>query len=70
MYLKYGEVSVIDFGGGMGSTYFQNRDKIIDCLDIIQWNVVQQKHFVDFGKRYMEDKKIEISLLYRGNREM
>ena len=56
VFLEYGELNVIDFGGSMGSTYFQNKDKLINIIDKIKWNIVEQKHFVDFGKEYLEDE--------------
>lgn len=42
-------LKVIDFGGALGSTYFQNLH-LFDTLDHLNWFVVEQKHFVDFGK--------------------
>jgi putative methyltransferase (TIGR04325 family) len=48
-----GELNVIDFGGSLGSTYFQNR-KFLDGV-LTSWNVVEQAHFVDCGKREVAD---------------
>lgn len=44
-----GELNVIDFGGSLGSTYFQNR-KFLGALPKVQWCIVEQKHFVDVGR--------------------
>lgn len=41
-------LTVLDFGGSLGSTYFQNR-KLLDGLPV-NWNVVEQPHYVDYGK--------------------
>ena len=52
-----GELNVIDFGGALGSTYFQNR-KFLQSLSRVRWNIVEQKHFVDAGKKYFEDEEL------------
>jgi putative methyltransferase (TIGR04325 family) len=52
--LSKGELNVIDFGGALGSTYFQNR-KFLRTLSRVRWNIVEQKHFVDVGKKYFVD---------------
>jgi putative methyltransferase (TIGR04325 family) len=49
-----GELNVIDFGGSLGSTYFENR-KFLQALPKVRWNIVEQNHFVDAGKKYFED---------------
>jgi putative methyltransferase (TIGR04325 family) len=48
-------LSVLDFGGSLGSTYYQNK-KFLDALPHISWNIVEQKHFVDIGKKDFEDE--------------
>lgn len=45
---------VVDFGGSLGSSYFQNRH-FLKGLRSLQWTVVEQKHFVDCGKKEFED---------------
>jgi putative methyltransferase (TIGR04325 family) len=45
-----GALSVIDFGGSLGSTYFQHRNLLMR-LGAVSWNVVEQKHFVEVGKQ-------------------
>ena len=52
-----GVLSVLDFGGSLGSSYFQNR-KFFDGLDV-KWSVVEQPHFVEFGKKEMEDSNLK-----------
>lgn len=49
-----GYLNILDFGGSLGSTYFQNR-KFLKALSGVQWNIVEQSHFVDVGKRHFED---------------
>jgi putative methyltransferase (TIGR04325 family) len=49
-----GRLSVLDFGGALGSSYFQNR-KFLEGLKGVRWSVVEQAHFVDAGKRHIQD---------------
>jgi putative methyltransferase (TIGR04325 family) len=53
-----GKLHVLDFGGSLGSTYYQNR-KFLSKLEVISWSVVEQAHFVDVGKKYIEDETIK-----------
>ncbi len=48
-------LSVLDFGGSLGSSYFQNM-KFLSHLDRLRWSIVEQKHFVDRGKQMFEDE--------------
>ena len=45
-----GKLKVLDFGGSLGSTYFQNK-KFLEKLIDVSWNIVEQKHFVEVGER-------------------
>ena len=47
------QLHVVDFGGSLGSTYFQHKELFKDIKDL-KWSVVEQKHFVDCGKRDIE----------------
>ena len=49
-----GKLGVLDYGGALGSHYFQNR-KILAALGGLSWNVVEQPHYVLAGKRHLED---------------
>ncbi len=49
-----GVLHVLDFGGSLGSTYFQNR-KFLSSLNDVTWSVVEQKEFVVEGKSHFED---------------
>ena len=44
---------VVDFGGSLGSTYFQHK-QVFNYIKILKWSVVEQKHFVDCGKKEIE----------------
>jgi len=53
-----GALKVCDFGGSLGSTYFQNK-KFLDRLNDVSWSVVEQEHFVDIGKKEFEDDRLK-----------
>ena len=45
---------VIDFGGGLGTTFFQNRD-ILNKFGIkVCWNIIEQPNFVAEGKLILD----------------
>jgi putative methyltransferase (TIGR04325 family) len=52
-----GKLTVLDFGGSLGSTYFQSK-KFLDTLPSVEWSIVEQKHFVKCGKEHFEDEKL------------
>lgn len=53
-----GKLNVLDFGGALGSTYFQNR-KFLRSLPELRWNVVEQTHYVDAGQAYIQDEQLQ-----------
>ncbi|HEY0030050.1 MAG TPA: methyltransferase, TIGR04325 family [Bacteroidia bacterium] len=55
---QQGNLNVIDFGGSLGSSYFQNRNLLSD-LKSLQWNIVEQAHFVECGKKYIQDEQLK-----------
>lgn len=52
-----GKLNVLDFGGALGSSYFQNR-KWLQSLPEVQWNVVEQAHFVESGQLHIQDAQL------------
>ena len=56
--VKDGAVRVLDFGGSLGSTYYQNK-KFLDKIDTVSWSIVEQKSFVDLGKSRFEDEQLK-----------
>ena len=48
------KLNIIDFGGSLGSTYYQNK-KFLDKLDDLSWSIVEQKHFVEIGQNEFEN---------------
>lgn len=49
---------VLDFGGSLGSTYFQNK-KFLNKIKNLSWCIVEQKKFVEVGKNDFEDDKLK-----------
>ncbi len=46
--IKDGFVSVLDWGGAMGSTFFQHRQMLQSVF--CKWHVVEQPHYVNFAR--------------------
>lgn len=57
-YLKNDYLKLIDFGGGLASTYFQNQKMIAADFNEIKWIVLEQKHFVEFGNKNLSDDRL------------
>lgn len=53
-----GNLNVLDFGGSLGSTYFQHL-KFLRNLPKITWNVVEQSHYVQAGQKYIQDNNLK-----------
>jgi len=51
-------LNIIDFGGSLGSTYFQNRDILKQVGININWNIIEQESFVKCGKEYFADNEL------------
>lgn len=49
-------LNIIDFGGSLGSSYYQNR-LFLENVNF-RWNIVEQKKFVECGTKYFEDDKL------------
>lgn len=45
---------LIDFGGSLGSSYFQNR-RFLSHFKELSWNIVEQPKFVECGKLHFDD---------------
>ena len=70
------ELQVMDFGGSLGSTFFQNKMLLEMIGNPLKWNVVEQPNYVKLGKtdvpeivfydsiaECIKEKKIDIVLL-------
>jgi putative methyltransferase (TIGR04325 family) len=50
-------LNILDFGGSLGSTYFQNRDILKQAGISINWNIIEQDSFVKCGnENFMNDE--------------
>lgn len=52
-----GRLNVLDFGGALGSSYFQGRP-FLQSLQAMRWNVVEQPHYVDAGRKHIQDERL------------
>ena len=51
-------VRIADFGGSLGSLYWKNRNLFQEMDGVeIEWNVIEQKHFVDCGREKFNQEK-------------
>ncbi|MFC1497562.1 TIGR04325 family methyltransferase [Verrucomicrobiota bacterium] len=55
-----GKLNVVDFGGSLGSSYFQNK-RFFKGLEELSWNVVEQEEFVSCGNELFEDDSLKFS---------
>jgi putative methyltransferase (TIGR04325 family) len=49
-----GVLNVMDFGGSLGSTYFQNR-LFLSVLPKVRWNIIEQPRHVEVGNAWFRD---------------
>ena len=52
-----GHLSVLDFGGSLGSSYFQNT-QLLEGLQDVRWSIVEQSHFMEAGRQFIQDEKL------------
>jgi len=52
-----GELDVLDFGGSLGSTYFQHLP-LLESLHQVAWTVIEQAHFVATGRSHFQDERL------------
>jgi putative methyltransferase (TIGR04325 family) len=52
-----GNLHVIDFGGSLGSTYYQNK-VFLDSLTDVSWNIVEQSNYVKVGVESFQDDRL------------
>lgn len=64
---NYDTLKIIDWGGALGSAYYQNRFFFDTEKYKILWTVVEQSHFVEFGKNYLEDETLKFEQIYDVN---
>ncbi|PVY39035.1 TIGR04325 family methyltransferase [Pontibacter virosus] len=52
-----GVLKIIDFGGSLGSSYYQNR-KFLRHLSSVEWNIIEQRQFVQVGQQLFQDDEL------------
>ena len=52
-----GSMSVLDFGGALGSTYFQHLKFLQSCPNL-RWSIVEQAHYVEAGQLHVQDEQL------------
>ena len=57
---KDNTLNLIDFGGSLGSTYFQSRT-FLNHIDQLNWTIVEQKNFVDCGLEHFVDDRLNFN---------
>jgi putative methyltransferase (TIGR04325 family) len=55
---KGGTLDVLDFGGSLGSMYFQNR-VIFDAIKNIRWSIVEQNDYVQAGRAMIKEDAVK-----------
>lgn len=56
-----GSLSVLDFGGSLGSVYYQCRPFLMN-LSGLRWIVVEQPQFVESGRKLFEDDVLKFAV--------
>ena len=51
-------LNIVDYGGSLGSNYFKIKD-IIDQKYKNTWNIIEQKAFVNLGKKKLGEKNFK-----------
>ncbi len=52
-----GRLDVLDFGGSLGSSYFQHA-RLLAALAEVRWSVVEQPHFACAGQAALQDERL------------
>lgn len=57
LYIENGRINLCDVGGAFGSTFLQHREILssIECT----WTVMEQKHFVEYGKKNINIEQLD-----------
>lgn len=50
-------LSVLDYGGSLGSSYYQNK-KFLNLLQAANWSVVEQPEFVRAGRKFIQGNNL------------
>ncbi len=53
-----GKLDVLDFGGSLGSSYFQNRH-FLSSVGTVRWNIIEQSDHVTAGRAHFENDDLK-----------
>jgi putative methyltransferase (TIGR04325 family) len=53
-----GKLSVLDFGGSLGSSYYQCKDFLGNVKEL-HWSIVEQPKFVECGKQHFKNNQLK-----------
>lgn len=59
LYCEQGNVRVLDFGGSLGSMYYQHKNTLERLGSSLSWSVVEQPHFVKIGKNDFSNEQLK-----------
>lgn len=54
-------LNILDFGGSLGSHYYQYRSFLSD-LGLLQWNIIEQENYVRSGRQFFESENLRFYL--------
>ena len=54
--------NILDFGGSLGSTYYQNKTLMSEMGINIHWNIVEQSRFVEIGRNKLPEIQFYTSI--------
>lgn len=52
------KLTIIDFGGSLGTSYYQNIQYLSHLVDL-NWCIIEQPKFVEAGKKYFENEHVK-----------
>lgn len=52
-----GSMNVIDFGGSLGSTFYQYQE-FLNSIENLSWSIVEQQNYVEIGKAEFEQPEL------------
>lgn len=71
IYIESGKncLSVIDFGGGVGQEYFNDKEILNSIIKNMEWCVVDQADYVEFGKKNLVNSQLAFEATLTDARE-
>lgn len=56
-----GKLRILDFGGSLGSSYYQYKG-FLSCVHTLEWSVVEQPKFVECGREFFQNQQLKFYL--------